>query len=77
MEPLETAEIGTTGVRVTRFGLGGAPLGGRETPVEEAVAIATVTRALDLGVRYFDMAPLYGFGRSKRRFWSRSRQDTA
>ena len=32
MNPLDTAEIGSTGVRVTRLGLGGAPIGGNLGP---------------------------------------------
>ena len=68
MDPLETAEIGTTGLRVTRLGLGGAALGGLFTNVSEDAAIQTVERGFELGVRYFDTAPLYGHGKSERFF---------
>ena len=47
-------------------GLGTAPLGGlyTEVPLEEAVA--TVQAAVDAGYRYFDTAPLYGYGAAER-----------
>ena len=66
MDPLATAEIGKTGLRVTRLGMGGAPLGGLFADVAGDVASQTVRRALKLGVRYFDTAPLYGHGKSER-----------
>ena len=63
MDPLQTAQIGTTGLRVTRLGLGGAPY----TGVSEDAAVATIRSGRQLGVRYFDTAPLYGVGSSERR----------
>lgn len=33
----------------------------------DAVALATIEAALDIGLRYFDTAPFYGFGLSERR----------
>lgn len=52
---------------VTSIGLGSAPLGGLFTPVSDADAQATIERAWSLGVRFFDTAPLYGFGLAERR----------
>ena len=66
--PIETAEIGSTGLRVSRLGLGGAPLSAFMYDVEESEAVALISRAFELGVRYFDTAPYYGFGRSERRY---------
>ena len=66
--PLKTAAIGKTGLRVTTLGLGGAPLGGNFARVTEDSALRTVGTALDLGVRYFDTAPLYGHGKSEGLF---------
>jgi D-threo-aldose 1-dehydrogenase len=63
----ERVPIGTTGVSVTRLGLGLAPIGGLYAPVSEEQAAATVERAWELGIRYFDVAPLYGNGLSERR----------
>ena len=68
MSPLDKAEIGGTGVRVTRVGMGGAPIGGLYTAVEAATAVDTIRRAHELGVSYFDTAPLYGSGRSEMLF---------
>jgi D-threo-aldose 1-dehydrogenase len=50
-----------------RLGLGCAPLGGLYTPVSEDDARATVDAAWDAGIRFFDVAPLYGEGRSEKR----------
>jgi D-threo-aldose 1-dehydrogenase len=66
-DPGERRQLGQTSVAVTRLGLGGAPLGGLFAAVDEDEAEATIDLAWDLGVRYFDTAPLYGYGNSERR----------
>ena len=74
MDPLEKAAIGNQGVEVTRLGLGGAPLSGMVlgdglyggTASDEAGRI--IQRALELGINYFDTAPLYGAGVSEVRY---------
>jgi D-threo-aldose 1-dehydrogenase len=63
----EEVRVGWTDVRVTRLGLGLAPIGGLYTPVGDQQARATVDRAWELGIRYFDTAPLYGNGLAERR----------
>ena len=65
MKPLQSSEIGKTGLKVTRLGTGTAPLGGLYADVTLPTAIRTVRRALDLGIRYLDTAPLYGHGKSE------------
>jgi D-threo-aldose 1-dehydrogenase len=50
-----------------RLGLGCAPLGGLYTGVSEADARATIDAAWDAGIRFYDVAPLYGSGLSERR----------
>ena len=62
------------GLDVTAIGLGTAPLGGLFSPVSDANAEATIERAWSLGVRYFDTAPLYGFGLAERRLGNFLRQ---
>jgi D-threo-aldose 1-dehydrogenase len=62
------------GLDVTSIGLGSAPLGGLFTPVSDADAEATIDRAWSLGVRFFDTAPLYGFGLAERRVGAFLRQ---
>ncbi|MFD3315494.1 aldo/keto reductase [Streptomyces sp. NPDC058694] len=59
--------LGRTGLLVSRLGLGLASLGGLFEPVPEAQAAATVDAAWELGVRLFDTAPVYGYGRSESR----------
>lgn len=61
----EKREIGTTGLKVTTLGLGGATLAGIFTSAPEAQARATIQRANDIGITLFDTAPQYAFGRSE------------
>ncbi|MCI0841640.1 MAG: aldo/keto reductase, partial [Chloroflexi bacterium] len=70
MDPLAKAEIGATGLQVTRLGLGGAPFGGLSEDVAQQCATESIAAGLDLGIRYFDTAPLYGNGRSERYYAS-------
>ena len=64
MDPLEKVAIGNTGVSVTRLGLGGAPL----SDTARDAAISVIRRGHELGIAYFDTAPLYGDGRSEARY---------
>ena len=66
-EPTERLRIGRTGLDVTRLGFGGASIGGLFAAVRDEDAIATVERAWELGIRTFDVAPLYGLGAAERR----------
>jgi D-threo-aldose 1-dehydrogenase len=59
--------LGQTAVQVTRLGLGCAPLGNMFAALGDAQARATVDAAWDLGLRWFDTAPLYGHGLSEQR----------
>jgi D-threo-aldose 1-dehydrogenase len=63
----ERVPLGRTGLEVTRLGLGSASIGGLFRYVEDDEAVATVRHAWELGVRYFDTAPLYGYGAAERR----------
>jgi len=65
MFPSAARPLGRTAVMVGPYGLGTAPLGGWPTAVSEEDARATVARALELGIRLFDTAPLYGHGRAE------------
>ena len=66
MDPLKKVQIGKTSLQVTRLGLGGAPLGGLFEDVQGEAAVATIHRALELGINFFDTAPLYGHGKSEK-----------
>lgn len=63
----EKVNVGRTAVKVTRLGLGAAPLGNLHQELSEADAIAIVQTALENGTRFIDTAPLYGRGASERR----------
>jgi len=60
---METRTLGRTGLEVKRLGFGGMTLPGVD--VDEAVA--TVHKALDLGVNFIDTARAYGGGDSERK----------
>ena len=62
----ETVPLGRTGLKVTRLGLGMAPLGWLPEGQEEA-GRAIVRGAAGLGLRLLDTAPAYGRGESERR----------
>jgi D-threo-aldose 1-dehydrogenase len=59
--------VGKTALAVTELGLGGTPLGNMYRAMDMEGAIATIHAAADAGVRYFDTAPVYGFGLSETR----------
>ena len=67
MKPDQKQEIGSSGLKVTRMGLGGAPFGNLFTTLAERSAEATIAAAYNAGIRYFDTAPLYGSGLSETR----------
>lgn len=52
---------------LTRLGMGCAPIAGLYQAVSDGEARAAIDAAWDLGLRYFDTAPYYGFTLSERR----------
>lgn len=64
---LNTTAIGTTGLSLTRAGLGTAALAGMYRACPEDQAQATLQAAWDGGIRYFDTAPHYGAGVAEER----------
>lgn len=58
-------KLGKTGEKVTCLGLGGYHVG---WPEDEAVVQATIEKALEEGIRFFDTAESYGKGRSEERY---------
>jgi D-threo-aldose 1-dehydrogenase len=66
--------LGKTAVRATEIGFGGAPLGNLFAVVTEQDAQASLKAAWDSGCRFFDTAPLYGYGLSERRVGDALRQ---
>jgi D-threo-aldose 1-dehydrogenase len=67
MDPTTKRRIGATGLEVTVFGFGAAPIGGFRATIPEAQATATVEAAVAAGVGFFDTSPFYGYGRSELR----------
>ena len=66
MEGFETRHLGRTPLRLTVLGLGTGTLGGHRIPVTREEGEAVVQAAWSAGVRYFDTAPFYGFGKACR-----------
>lgn len=64
---MKARRIGRTNIEVTELGFGGAPIGNLRFAVDDTAAAEAVEAAWELGVRYFDTAPLYGLGLSERR----------
>lgn len=58
-------KVAATGLEVTALGFGTAPLGGLYADVPTAQALEALDAAWDLGIRYFDTAPMYGITRSE------------
>jgi aryl-alcohol dehydrogenase-like predicted oxidoreductase len=67
---LPTAELGTTGMDITRVGFGAWAIGGGGWefgwgPQEDEASIASIHRALESGINWIDTAAAYGFGHSE------------
>jgi aryl-alcohol dehydrogenase-like predicted oxidoreductase len=67
---LTTAELGRTGMQITRVGFGAWAIGGGGWefgwgPQDDEQSVAAIHRALDQGVNWVDTAAAYGFGRSE------------
>jgi aryl-alcohol dehydrogenase-like predicted oxidoreductase len=62
---VEQVELGTSGLRVSRVGLGCNNFGGR---IDLSATRAVVEAALDAGVTFFDTAEVYGGGGASERF---------
>ncbi len=67
MQDIATQKIGKSDAVVTRMGLGGAPLGDHFEIISEEQAQNVLQAAWDAGIRYFDTAPFYGYGKSEHR----------
>ena len=58
--------LGRTGWQISDIGFGAWAIGGSWGTVDDHESMATLHRALDLGVNFFDTADVYGDGRSER-----------
>ena len=66
MDPFELRKISDTDIAVTCFGFGGASMGNMYTEARDDEALEAIRSAYEAKVRYFDTAPMYGFGKSER-----------
>ena len=67
MAEIEFRPVAKNGLKVTTIGLGGTGLGNMYRAVHTDAAVETVHAAYRNGIRYFDTAPVYGFGVSETR----------
>jgi D-threo-aldose 1-dehydrogenase len=66
MDPFEAVDLGGTGKSFFRLGLGTAPLGGFQHPVDDREAESVVEAAYARGIRFFDTAAYYGHGKAEK-----------
>jgi aryl-alcohol dehydrogenase-like predicted oxidoreductase len=59
-------ELGRTGCQVSEISFGAWAIGGSWGGVDDRESLASLHRAVDLGVNFFDTADVYGDGRSER-----------
>jgi D-threo-aldose 1-dehydrogenase len=65
LKATEKKVIASSGTELTALGFGCASLGGLYSPVDAATCIDTLEAAWQAGIRYFDVAPMYGLGRAE------------
>jgi aryl-alcohol dehydrogenase-like predicted oxidoreductase len=58
--------LGNSGLQVSAVGLGCMSMSGLYGPADDGESIATIHRALDLGVNFFDTSVSYGSGHNQR-----------
>ena len=63
---METRKLGAQGLEVSALGLGCMGMSEYYGDADEAEAIATIHRAIELGVTFLDTADMYGWGANER-----------
>lgn len=63
---MEEVRLGNQGLTVSRIGLGCMGMSEFYGPADEEEAMATIHRALELGINFLDTADMYGVGRNER-----------
>src|SRR5437588_5044732 len=63
---MERRALGNTDLKVSIIGLGCYGMSGAYGPADDAESIATIRRALDLGVNCLDTSASYGAGHNHR-----------
>jgi D-threo-aldose 1-dehydrogenase len=70
MKPSDKRRFGRVDLEVTVLGLGSVALGNLFRSISDAEADAVTRAAWNIGIRYYDTAPLYGHGQAEFRFGS-------
>ncbi len=63
---MQYRELGRTGWQISTISFGAWAIGGAWGTVDDSESLATLDRAIDLGVNFIDTADVYGDGRSER-----------
>ncbi|HEX2908892.1 MAG TPA: aldo/keto reductase, partial [Phototrophicaceae bacterium] len=76
---MRTIKLGTSPLAISVMGLGCMGMSEFYGPGDEAESIATIHRALELGMNFFDTADMYGVGHNEMLLGRalRGRRDTA
>src|SRR6059058_611368 len=67
---LETAQLGRTGMAITRVGFGAWAIGGGDWafawgPQDDEASVRAIHHAVDRGINWIDTADVYGLGHSE------------
>lgn len=62
---MQYRRLGKTPLSVSALGLGCAPMSRNNAPIDDVESVATIHRALDLGVTFFDTSDVYGGGHNE------------
>lgn len=62
---MQQRQLGTSGLHVSALGLGCMGMSEFYGPSDEAESIATIHRALDMGLNFLDTADMYGIGHNE------------
>ncbi|HRJ76032.1 MAG TPA: aldo/keto reductase, partial [Anaerolineales bacterium] len=63
---MQYRELGRTGYKVSTISFGAWAIGGTWGEVDDKESMASLHKALDVGVNFFDTADVYGDGRSEK-----------